>query len=196
MKKKIIHSLLTSTVLFFGASLNAQEQIFKVGDKAPLFSGTTHNGQIFNLQNELKNNAIVLLFYRGFWCPYCNKQLSQLNDSLSYILEKGARVIAITPEIAESVNKTIAKTKASFDIMSDTTYSILKQYGVHFKMEDKLVERYKGFGIDIAKTNGNNENILPIPGVFIIARDGTFKYIFFNADYKKRPSVKELTDNL
>jgi peroxiredoxin len=63
-------------------------------------------------------------------------------------------------------------------------------------MENKAVERYKDFGIDIAKTNGNDENILPVPGVFIISKDGTFKYIYFNTDYRKRPSVKELVENL
>jgi len=196
MKKYFTLFTVVFALLFITTYTQAQTQIFKVGDKAPLFSATTHNGQSFDLKKQLENSSVILLFYRGYWCPYCNKQLSQLNDSLSLIAEKGAKVIAVTPEIAESVNKTIAKTKASFDIISDTTNTILKQYAVNFTMENKAVERYKGFGIDIAKTNGNDENILPVPGVFIISKDGTFKYIYFNTDYRKRPSVKELVENL
>ncbi len=88
------------------------------------------------------------------------------------------------------------KTVPWYDISRDTTSTILKIYGVNFKVEDKTVERYKGFGVDFEKVNGNNENVLPVPAVFVIGKDGKFKYLYFDKDYRKRPSVKELLENL
>lgn len=176
--------------------VQAQSLQFKVGDKAPVFSAAAHSGTNIKLQELTAKGPVVLFFYRGYWCPFCNKQLSQLQDSLQFLTDKGATVLAITPEKSESIDKTIAKTKATYEIISDTTNSILKKYGVDFIVDDKTVERYKGFGVDFAKVNGNAENVLPVPGVFIIGKDGNFKYLFFNTDYRKRPTVKELLENL
>jgi peroxiredoxin len=177
-------------------NVQAQTLQFKIGDKAPVFSAMSHSGNNVNLDELTAKGPVVLFFYRGYWCPFCNKQLSELQDSLQLLTGKGATVLAVTPEASESVDKTITKTKATYQIISDTTNSILKKYGVDFKVEDKTVERYKGFGLDFAKVNGNNENVLPVPGVFIIGKDGNFKYLFFNTDYRKRPTVKELLENL
>ncbi len=195
MKKSIVISIL-SVFIFLSNNSFAQQQYFKIGDKAPVFESKTHEGKTFNLATKINRGSVLVLFYRGYWCPFCNKQLMALNDSLSLITTKGATVVAITPETELSVDKTIEKTKATFNIISDTSYQILKAYGVNFKVEDKTVERYKNFGVDFAKVNGNNENVLPVPAVYIIGSDGKFKYIWFEKDYRKRPSVKELLDNL
>jgi len=183
--------LLTTLLLLMISAVNAQTKQFKVGDKAPSFMATTHSGDSFNVES----GTIILLFYRGYWCPYCNKQLSALNDSLSFLEAKGVRVVAVTPEKYESVDKTIEKTKASFKIISDTSNSILKRYGVDFMVDDNTVGRYKKFGVDFSVVNGNKDNILPVPAVFII-KEGIIQYIWFDKDYRKRPTVKELMDNL
>lgn len=178
-------------VLLFISS-SAQSRKFSINDKAPVFSATTHSGEKFELSQK---GTTILLFYRGYWCPYCNRQLSALNDSLSFLEAKGAQVVAVTPEKYESVDKTIEKTKASFTIISDTANTILKLYGVDFKVDDKTVDRYKGYGIDFTAVNGNAENTLPVPAVYII-KDGVITYQWFEKDYRKRPSIKELLDNL
>ena len=194
---KTIASIFSVLVLLISSSSGfAQTQSFKVGDKAPTFKSQTHDGKTLSLANETKKGPVVLLFYRGYWCPFCNKELKALNDSLTMLTSKGASVVAITPETEESVNKTIEKTKASFNIISDTSYKILKAYGVDYKVDEKTVESYKGFGIDFAKVNGNDKNTLPVPAVYIIDREGKFKYIWFDKDFRKRPSVKELLENL
>lgn len=189
-----MRNLLLGCFILGSLSIKAQTLQFKTGDAAPTFSATTHNGNKFDLTSTAK--PIVLVFYRGYWCPFCNKELSALNDSLSLLQEKGATVIAVTPEKYESVNKTIDKTKASFTIISDTSNTILKMYGVNFMVDDKTVEKYKNYGIDFTAVNGNSENTLPVPAVFIIDKDGKFKYIWFDKDYRKRPSIKELLNNL
>jgi peroxiredoxin len=190
--KKIL--FLISVLGFIAAK--SQNLQFSVGEKAPNFSATTHTGNQVSLASLTKKGAVILLFYRGYWCPFCNKQLQELNDSLSLIQVKGATVVAISPEKEASVDKTIAKTKAAFEIISDTTNQILKQYGVNFTVDSKTVERYKQFNIDFSVVNANSENILPVPAVFIIDKNGTFKYIYFNKDYRKRPSVSELLQYL
>jgi peroxiredoxin len=187
MKKLILLS-----GILFSVIASAQTLQFKIGDKAPVFSGKAHDGNDFSLQTS---GTTVLLFYRGYWCPFCNKELSALNDSLSFLQQKNASVVAVTPEKYESVDKTIAKTKAAFTIISDTANAILKLYGVNFKVDDNTVERYKKFGVDFSTVNANKENTLPVPAVFII-KDGIIKYIWFDKDYRKRPTIKELLDNL
>jgi peroxiredoxin len=192
----IMKKLFLAILLLVVAKSQSQTLQFKVGDKAPNFTAITHAGNKTDLKKLTKNGPVVLIFYRGYWCPFCNKELNNLNDSLSAIQAKGATVVAISPEKYASVNKTIEKTKASFDIISDTSNTILKQYGVNFTVDDKTVEKYKTYGIDFASVNGNSDNTLPVPAVFIIDKNGTFKYLHFDTDYRKRPSVKELLENL
>lgn len=185
--------LLTALAVVFASNhISAQTLSLKPGDKAPAFTAVTHKGSVVSIETP---GTTVLLFYRGYWCPYCNRQLSALNDSLELIAGKGARVLAVTPEKFESVEKTIEKTKAEFPIISDTTNTILKLYGVDFKVDEKTVERYKGFGVDFSEVNANSENTLPVPAVFII-RDGIIQFAWFDKDYRRRPSVRELLEKL
>ncbi len=197
MKKILSFTLL----LAINVIANAQTDItkpegLKVGDIAPTIVGIDQNGKKISLKDLLKNGDAVLIFYRGQWCPYCNKQLSQLNDSLSYITAKTATVVTITPETAENIKKTVSKTKASFSIVEDKGLAIMKAYKVNFGVDEKTIQKYKGYGIDFEKANGANGANLPVPATYIVGKDGKIKYVFFNADYSKRPSVKEIIANL
>ncbi len=167
-----------------------------VNDKAPDFTAIDQNGGKINLKKQLKKGAVVLIFYRGEWCPYCTKQLKQLEDSISFIKNKGASVFAITPEQPENVTKTIKKTKASYSVLSDVGLKIMKDYKVAFQVDDKTVEKYKGYGIDFLKANGNNGANLPVPAVYVINKKGKIVYKFFDVDYKKRSSIKDILDHL
>lgn len=193
MKKYLV---VVAILFLFLQNTKAQEQQFKLGDKAADINAITNDGSNFSLEKATKKGSVIVLFYRGYWCPFCSKQLKELNDSLEFLTAKGVTVVAITPENVESVAKTVTKTKASFAIISDTTNCILKAYGVNFKVEDKTIERYKGFGVDLVKTNSNADVSLPVPAVYIINKNRVFKYIWFEKDYRKRPSVKELLNNL
>ncbi len=168
----------------------------KVGDDAPDFTAKNQSGKEVQLKKLLKNGDVVVLFYRGQWCPYCNKQLSKVNDSLAMITAKGATVLAITPEVEENIAKTVTKTKASFDILEDKGLAIMKDYKVSFAVDEKTIEKYKGYGIDFDKANGANGANLPVPATYIISKEGKIKYVFFNTDYSKRASVKDILENL
>lgn len=190
--------LITIVLFLVGSIANAQTDPtgLKVGDTAPMFTGTDQNGQPFSLQSVLQKGDVVLMFYRGQWCPYCNKQMSQMNDSLKMITDKGATVVAISPEIQENVLKTIEKTKASFPVISDAKMQIMKNYKVNFEVPQATQDRYKNFGIDFNVANGENGANLPVPATYVIGKNGKIKYVFFNPDYRKRASVKEITTYL
>lgn len=190
--------LVLSFFLILSTIANAQTDPtgLKVGDQAPLFTGVDNNGKSFSLESALKKGDVVLMFYRGQWCPFCNKQMSQMNDSLSMITSKGATVVAISPEIQENVTKTIQKTKASFPVISDEQMKIMKYYKVNFPVPQATIDRYKNFGIDFSVANGANGANLPVPATYVIGKNGKIKYVFFNPDYRKRASVQEIVSYL
>lgn len=194
---KVAYKLLVIGLLLSSAIL-AQEAPFqlKVGEHAPDFSGIDQNGETFNLYETLNGKPVVLMFYRGYWCPHCNKQLSQLEDSLSFITEKGGMVVAVTPEKPENIKKTLEKTGASFKIIYDTDLTIMNLYQVAFRLEESLLKKYKRWGIDVEETNGNNGPNLPVPATYIIGQDKKILYAFFDPDYKKRATVGKILQNL
>jgi peroxiredoxin len=168
-----------------------------VKDKAPDFTAKDQSGKTINLQSQLKKNAVVMVFYRGEWCPFCNKELKALEDSLKFITDKGAVVLAVSPEKPENILKTVEKTKATYSILYDEGLKIMKSYGVSFKVDSLTIAKYKTYGMDFYSMNGEvNGANLPIPAVYIIDKNGVIIYRFFDADYRKRPSVKELISHL
>jgi len=173
----------------------APEGLF-IASKAPDFKAKDQNGQEIRLKDLLKKGKVVLVFYRGQWCPYCNRELSRLQDSLQMILDKGATLLAVSPEKPENISKTIEKTKATYSILYDEGLKIMKAYDVEYQLEENTITRYRNSNIDILKNNGDNGAYLPVPAVFIIDQEQTVTYRFFEPDYKKRPSVKVLLENL
>lgn len=188
--------MLVTTSITLAQSETVYPEGLKLGDVAPDFSAKDQNGKMISLKQALKKGPVIILFYRGQWCPYCNKQLSHFSDSLSMLTAKGASLLAITPETAENVKKTIEKTKAAFPVVEDQGMAIMKMYKVNFAVDEKTVTRYKGYGIDFDKVNGSNGANLPVPATYIIGKDGKIKYICFNTDYKKRASVQDILNIL
>ena len=198
MKKAIfLFSILcTITLIVVAQTETVYPEGLKVGDTAPMFTAKDQDGKTVNLKQALKKGPVVMLFYRGQWCPFCNKQLSHFSDSLQMLIAKGASVLAITPETGENVKKTIEKTKASFPVLEDAGMAIMKMYKVNFAVDENTIAKYKGYGIDFDKANGSNGANLPVPATYIIGKDGKIKYAYFNPDYTKRASVKEILENL
>ena len=192
-------SILVVAILLHSLVMMAQTgpKGLNLNDKAPDFTAKDQNGKNISLKNELKNGAVVLVFFRGQWCPFCNRQLKQLEDSLGQITAKGAKVLTITPEKEENITKTITKTKASFSILHDEGLQIMKSYDVAFKVDDKTIETYKKYGIDFSDANGvSNGANLPVPAVYVINKEGKIVYKYFDTDYRKRSSVKDILDHL
>ncbi|AMR26759.1 hypothetical protein A0257_06300 [Hymenobacter psoromatis] len=167
-----------------------------VGTVAPAFKGQDAAGRPVELRQLLKKGPVVLYFYRGQWCPYCNKQLSQLQDSLQTLTSKGAQVVVITPELPTNIDKTVAKTKLSIPIVHDQDFAIMKAYKTAFTVDDATAQKYQGFGVDLKAANGATTNVLPVPATYVIGRDGKIQYAFFNPDYRHRASVRAVAQAL
>ena len=180
---------------YFAIAQSAPEGLF-IDSKAPDFKAKDQYGQVIRLKDVLKKGKVVLVFYRGQWCPYCNKELKRLEDSLQLIKDKGATLIAVSPEKPENVTKTVEKTSATYSILFDDGLKIMKAYDVAFEISENVLTRYKNAGLDVEANNGTNGKYLPVPAVYIIDKESMVTYRFFEPDYKKRASVKEILANL
>lgn len=191
--------LIICLILCLGSShLLAQEKPYalKSGETAPNFTALDQNGETIELYKILEKSPVVLLFYRGAWCPYCNKHLSEIQDSLKFINEKGGVVIAVTPEQPESIDKTLRKTNASFKIIHDKRLKIMKSYHVSYTISDAMLEEYGRFSKRILKANEENGANLPVPATYIIGTDKKVLYAFFDPDFTKRATIGKILQNL
>ena len=153
--KQIFLSLFISLIFYPALSQQSPEGLF-INSKAPDFRAKDQTGMEIHLKDVLKKGKVVLIFYRGQWCPYCNRQLKKLEDSLQQIISKGATLIAVTPEKPESITKTIEKTNATYSILFDDGLKIMNAYHVAFEVPENTLTQYRNTGIDIEKNNGTN----------------------------------------
>ena len=197
MKSKLFSAVLGLLFVLAGPVARAQAPVLTatalaVGDQAPMFEAKDADDRKINLKQLLRKGPVVLYFYRGQWCPYCNKQLSQLQDSLHLLTAKGAQVVVISPENQDNINKTMAKTKARFPIVHDQDFVIMKAYRTAFTVQPDVVIKYQGFGVDLLAANGADVAVLPVPATYLVGQDGKIKYAYFNPDYRRRASVKQV----
>ena len=168
-----------------------------VGDKAPSFTLKNVEGVKVSSEKILAKQELVVIFYRGEWCPVCTRYLSNLSDSLKYITAAGARVVAIGPETLENTAKTKENSNAGFTILSDANQQTAIDYEVLFDVSKSYNRKIKTFmRTDIAKNNGSDKAQLPVPATFIIGKDGVIKFKQFDYNYKNRASIKKIIESL
>lgn len=169
----------------------------EVGTTAPDWSAKTADGEELQLDILLKKGPVVMVFYRGQWCPVCNKHLSKLEENLQKLTKKGAQVVAISPEKSEFLEKTREKTNASFSLLHDEDYKIADAYGVKFRPDSATRLMYNTvLGANLKKAHSDDSQQLPIPATYIIDTDKTIVWRHFDPDYKKRASAGEISQNL
>ncbi|MDF1576256.1 MAG: peroxiredoxin-like family protein [Bacteroidales bacterium] len=155
----------------------------KVGMQAPDFRAMDAAGKEFQLSSLLKGNPVVMIFYRGHWCPVCNKHLGMIQDSLQLITDKGATVVAVSPQKPEFLNKMAGKTGATFSLLYDKGYTISDAYDVTFTPEKKERIVYNTvLNAKLKKSQSDNSQRLPIPATYIIGRDGVIVWRQFDPD--------------
>jgi peroxiredoxin len=196
MDLRVMKYILIAAGIFFSIQVLAQTGL-KEGVKAPEFVAVDNSGQIIDLHTILKSHkAVLLFFYRGQWCPYCNRYIQRMQDSLQLLMDKGAYVIAVTPETPSNISKTIEKTHASFSIVQDRNYQIMKDYQVNYTVDDVLLSKLNTYGVDLEKNNGNKDHVLPVPATYIIDPSGKITFVHFDKDYTQRPSIKTLLEKI
>lgn len=168
-----------------------------VGVEAPGFRAIDADGEEFQLASALKSGPVVMIFYRGHWCPVCNKHLGAIQDSLQLIMDRGATVIAVSPQNPEYLDKMADKTGAKFRLLYDEGYEIADAYDVTFTPEKRELMVYNtALNAKLKKSQSDESQRLPIPATYIIGRDGVIAWRQFDPDYKNRSSVKEIIANL
>jgi peroxiredoxin len=193
--KAFLLSLFAAVTLSAGAQ-ERPEGLF-INSKAPEINAKDQNGKPVSLRDLRKKGPVVIVFYRGNWCPYCNKELKNLQDSLQLLQEKNVSVIAVSPEANEGIGETVKKTGATFPIIYDVDAKLSKAYQVAYTVDERMVKRLQASQIDLAKVNNTKEApVLPVPAVYFVNRDGTITYRYFNENYRERPSVSTLLEQV
>ena len=168
------------------------DRAVKVGERAPFFTLPGPDGKHVASADLLARGPLVITFYRGVWCPYCNMELQSLQEALPQIEALGGSIVAISPESAANSRKSVRQNELSFPILTDRGNEIAAAFGIRFKLPAALIEVYKGFGNDLAMVNGEPSWTLPMPARFVIASDGMIAYAEVNPDYTRRPDPEEL----
>ncbi len=165
----------------------------KVGGIAPDFSLINAFGEKVKLSEQLKGGPVVLTFYRGAWCPFCNIELNALQGSLPYFKKYSTTLIAVTPQKPDKSKEQLEKEEYTFEVLSDIDDSVMKSYNLYFEVPQELHELYKNrFNFDITDYNGKNRLGLPIPGTFVIAQSGIIRAAYAKTDYKKRMEPEDI----
>jgi len=172
------------------------DHALKVGDKMPPFELPDGNKKMVSSKTLLKKGPLIVVFYRGGWCPYCNLQLHDLQKYLPQIKGLGAELVAISPQTPDNSLSTAQKDKLSFYVLSDVGSKVGKKFGLVYKLPKKLQGLYKEFGIDLEKSNATRKWELPLAATYVIKQDGRISYVFLDVDYKKRAETKDLIDEL
>jgi peroxiredoxin len=164
----------------------------KAGDVTPSFSLKEAEGNLVKSADLLKRGPLVLSFYRGVWCPYCNMELQALEAAKPEFDKYGASLVAISPQAAPNSRKSVRQNKLSFPILSDAKGKVGAAFGLRFELPDYLVELYKQFKNDLPTFNDDPSWTLPMPARYVIGRDGVILYSEVNPDYTRRPEPEDM----
>jgi len=167
------------------------EKAMQVGDNAPNFELTNARGEKISLAAQLKKGPVVLTWYRGGWCPYCNITLNHLQKELPNFQKLGANLLALSPELPDSSISTKEKNELTFEVLSDIGNKVARDYGVVYKLPDPVAEAYQN-GFDLHKYNGDESDELPLSATYVIAQDGTIKFAFLDAEYRNRAEPADI----
>ncbi len=168
-----------------------------LGEIVKDFKGVDQNGNTIQLSALLKKGKVIIVFYRGQWCPICMPHIKKLQDDFDKIKEKGASVILITPENQENIQKTILKTNVTIPILYDKDYKIMKNFDLDFVPGKILRLIYKTMlRANLKNVQSDNSQTLPIPATYIINKDSTIIWRHFDRDYKKRSKVEDILKQL
>lgn len=166
------------------------------GVNAPGVSLLDMTGHKVNLSDLWQKETLVVVFYRGGWCPYCNLELRAWQTHLESLKQLGAGLIAISPQTADNSLSTAEKNQLQFKVLSDTHLEAAKAFGIAFEMLENLIDLYKSFGNDLSVVNGNGRWVLPLPATYVIGRDGKIIYAHVEADYRVRAEPADVLARL
>ncbi|MEE4417812.1 peroxiredoxin-like family protein [Streptomyces bugieae] len=167
-----------------------------VGAQAPRFTLPSATGREVTLDSLLADGPVVLTFYRGAWCPYCNLALRALQQHHDAIAACGARLVAISPQIPDESLSLIEKEQLAFEVLSDDGSEVAKAFGIAFDLSEELGDLYDQLGFDLQRVNSSNARTLPLPATYVIDRTGVIRWAFVSTDYTVRAEPSDIVSAL
>lgn len=157
-----------------------------VGDAMPDFELPNARGETIRSADLRSRGPLIVSFYRGGWCPYCNLELRAYQAAIDRVRSLGAEVVAISPELPDHTLDTQAKNGIGFEVLSDLGNAVARRFGLVFRLSDELIEIYRRNGNDLERRNGDGAWELPVPGSFVVDRSGTIVLADVDPDYTRR----------
>ncbi|HAS41601.1 MAG TPA: alkyl hydroperoxide reductase [Microscillaceae bacterium] len=168
-----------------------------IGSVAPPFNLPDEENHLVSSTFLLKKGPLIISFFRGDWCAFCNLELRALQRSLAEFQKFGASLVGISPQAVSYSHMMADRRNVQYQVLSDSGNKIADSYGLMFTMPNELQNAYKAFGIDIAQINNNPSSAeVPVPATFVVNTDGLISYRFVDADYTKRAEPSEIIANL
>ena len=158
----------------------------KVGDSIPDVTVRTVEDKEVSLRKLVSVKPAVLVFYRGGWCPFCNKHLQSLSSIEEDLSKEGVQLIAISMDQPSKLRETMQKDRLDYTLLSDSDATAVKAFGISFKVDDATLEKLKSYKVDLDAAAGNSNHILPHPAVFVVNTSGVIRFAHVNTDYKMR----------
>lgn len=187
--------LLLASFLMLASTLSVAEELPNAPDKVqpillslkmPDANVQSLQGKAISLSAVAAGKPMILVFYRGGWCPYCNVQLSDLRLIQKQTDALGYQMVGISPDTPKELNLTLDKQKLQYTLISDSKANAMRAFGIAYRLDDKTVEKYKQYDIDLERSSGEKHHGLPVPSVFIIDAQGIVQFSYINPDYKAR----------
>jgi len=165
----------------------------QVGDIIPDVTLTNADGSEFKLKQLVKNQPTVLIFYRGGWCVYCNRQLGELKKIEQPLQKMGYQIVAVSPDKIEKIRDSLKKYDLKYMLVSDRDASAIQAFGLAFKVDDATYGKYKkDFGLDLEEYSAKPHHLLPVPAVFVLDQKGKIYFTYMNPDYRVRVDSQAL----
>ena len=195
MKAILFALIVTATFVSASAQVtvdDAAKSALNVGAKMPAFTLNDPLGKAVNSKDLLKQGNLVVVFYRGAWCPFCNKYLNTLQKNLVPIKQAGGHLVAISVENADRSQAIAKKNDLTYTVLSDPNLTVARMFKIVYQMPDDLNAKYKSGGLDVAKYNSMDKPELPISATYVVNKKGKITYAHIEPDYKKRPTPEEI----
>ena len=174
----------------------AQKNALNVGAKMPSFTLLNEKNEQVKSEDLLKEGNLVIVFYRGAWCPYCNLYLKSLQKNLDKITESGGKLVAVSVENPDTSLTVSQKNELKFTVLSDRKLEVARKFGIVFQLPQETNDKYKGYGIDLVKQNETETPDLPLSATYIVKQNGEIVYAFLEPDYTKRAEPSVIIENL
>ncbi|MGV0923699.1 peroxiredoxin-like family protein [Empedobacter tilapiae] len=202
LNENLAKQLPTEVLEVFGKSIQdlksseIEEKSIAIGERFPDFNLPNTTNEIIELKELLQNGKVIVAFFRGNWCPYCNLELKALQDNLKEISDRKTTLVAISPQASDYNEELKNNHDLKFELLTDKNNTLAKQLGISFKLQDYVIPTYNSLGINLSEYNENDHNELPVPAVFVIDTNGNIIYKFVDTNYMNRIDFQELAKQL